>query len=282
VPALRVTGVPDERVADEAAALRALDEGTPLPELLALLGPAERPSAPRLGPDDFCALGERVGYRVAVTRSGGDAESLDVLFVDPAATALGGVHRPAESAPPAALANDPAAARQRGELVASLTLSLREQLPEYMVPAAVVVLDELPLTAHGKLDRAALPAPYLGSLAGSRRPATPREQVLCDLFAQVLGAAAVGVDDDFFALGGHSLLATRLISRIRAALGVELAVRTVFEAPTVAGIAERLSDAEAHRDEVRPALRPMPRPDAVPLSFAQQRLWFLQIGRAHV
>ncbi|WP_190200240.1 non-ribosomal peptide synthetase, partial [Streptomyces djakartensis] len=276
VPALRVTGVPDERVADEAAALRALDEGRPLPELLALLGAAERSSAPRLGPDDFCELGERAGYRVAVTRSGGDAESLDVLFVDPAATALDGVHRPAPSAaPPAALANDPAAARQRAELVAALTTSLREQLPEYMVPAAVVILDDLPLTAHGKLDRAALPAPYLGSPAGSRRPATPREQVLCDLFAQVLGVAAVGVDDNFFTLGGHSLLATRLISRIRAALGAELAVRTVFEAPTVAGIAERLGDAEAHQDEVRPALRPVPRPDAVPLSFAQQRLWFL-------
>ncbi|MFI8194541.1 amino acid adenylation domain-containing protein [Streptomyces sp. NPDC085946] len=275
VPALRITGVPDERIADEAAALRALDEGRPLPELLALLGDAERSSAPGLGPDDFCALGERAGYRVAVTRSGGDPESLDVLFVDPAATALDGVHRPDPAAAPGALANDPAAARRRGELVASLTASLREQLPAYMVPSAVVVLDALPLTAHGKLDRAALPAPYLGSPAGSRRPATHREQVLCDLFAQVLGVAAVGVDDDFFALGGHSLLATRLISRIRAALGVELAVRTVFEAPTVAGIAERLSDADAHPDRVRPALRPMPRPDVLPLSFAQQRLWFL-------
>ncbi|MEU9497961.1 amino acid adenylation domain-containing protein [Streptomyces sp. NPDC048196] len=278
VPALRLTGVPDARLADEAAALRALDDGRPPADLLSLLGAAERSSAPALGPDTFCELGERLGYRVAVTRSGSDAESLDVLFTDPASAALSGVHRPVATAPgasPAAFANDPATSRRRGELVAALTASLREQLPAYMVPTAVVVLDELPLTAHGKLDRAALPAPYLGSVAGSRLPASPREQALCDLFAQVLGVAAVGVDDNFFDLGGHSLLATRLISRIRSVLGAELTVRTVFEAPTVAGIAERLSDAEARHEELRPALRPVPRPEVVPLSFAQQRLWFL-------
>ncbi|MGW9176669.1 amino acid adenylation domain-containing protein, partial [Streptomyces decoyicus] len=278
VEALRLTGVPDERLADEAAALRALDEGRPLPELLALLGAAERSSAPVLGPDTFCELGERLGYRVAVTRSGSDAESLDVLFTDPAPGALCGVHRPAATVPgasPVALTNDPGTSRRRGELVAALTALLREQLPAYMVPTAVVVLDALPLTVHGKLDRAALPAPYLGSVAGSRRPASPRERALCDLFAQVLGVAAVGVDDNFFVLGGHSLLATRLISRIRSVLGAELTVRSVFEAPTVAGLAERLSEAEAHQEEPRPALRPVPRPDVVPLSFAQQRLWFL-------
>ncbi|WP_310725566.1 non-ribosomal peptide synthetase [Streptomyces sp. N2A] len=278
LPALRVTGVPDARLADEAAALRALDAGRPPADLLALLGPAERSSAPALGPDTFCELGERRGYRVAVTRSGSDAESLDVLFTDPASAALSGVHRPAATgseASSAAFANDPGTSRRRGELVAALTASLREQLPAYMVPTAVVLLDELPLTAHGKLDRAALPAPYLGSVAGSRRPASPREQALCDLFAQVLGVAAVGVDDNFFDLGGHSLLATRLISRIRSALGAELTVRAVFEAPTVAGLAERLSDAEARQEELRPALRPVPRPEVVPLSFAQQRLWFL-------
>ncbi|BDH12380.1 hypothetical protein HOK021_35590 [Streptomyces hygroscopicus] len=278
VPALRVTGVPDARLADEAAALRALDDGRPPADLPTFLGAAERPSAPDLGPDTFCELGERLGYRVAVTRSGSAAESLDVLFTDPASAALSGVHRPAATAPeasPAAFANDPGASRRRGELVAALTVSLREQLPAYMVPTAVVVLDALPLTVHGKLDRAALPAPYLGSVAGSRRPASPRERALCDQFAQVLGVAAVGVDDNFFALGGHSLLATRLISRIRSVLGAELTVRAVFEAPTVAGIAERLSDAQARQEEPRPALRPVPRPDVVPLSFAQQRLWFL-------
>ncbi|MEU7202995.1 non-ribosomal peptide synthase/polyketide synthase [Streptomyces sp. NPDC045470] len=277
VPALRVTGVPDERLAGEAGAARGLDEGRPLADVLALLGPAEQPTAPDLGPDTFHDLGEHAGYQVAVTRSGDAAELLDVLFTDPAATALDGVHRPAATAvtePSQTLANDPAASRQRGELVASLTASLRAELPAYLVPAAVLVLTELPLTGNGKLDRAALPAPYLGTVAGTRAPSTPRERVLCDLFAQVLGLAAAGVDDNFFHLGGHSLLATRLISRIRTALGAELPVRALFETPTVAGLAARLDD-EENRDATRPALRPMARPETLPLSFAQQRLWFL-------
>ncbi|WP_157876102.1 AMP-binding enzyme, partial [Streptacidiphilus griseoplanus] len=142
-----------------------------------------------------------------------------------------------------------------GELAASVRALAGQRLPEYMVPSAVVVLDALPLTVNGKLDRGALPVPGpdAGRAGSGRRASTPQEQTLCDVFAEVLGLPEVGIDDDFFALGGHSLLAVRLASRIRAVMGVEVEIRALFDAPTVAGLARQLGNQKSER----PALRPM-------------------------
>ena len=157
--------------------------------------------------------------------------------------------------------------------MAELRGFVADRLPEYMVPAAVMVVESLPLTVNGKLDRRALPAPEFISGVAYRAPRDRRERVLAALFGEVLGVTRVGVDDSFFDLGGHSLSATRLMARVRAELGVEVPIRALFDAPTVAGLAEWIS---AHAGErAGAALTAQQRPAVVPLSFAQSRLWFL-------
>ena len=188
--------------------------------------------------------------------------------------------------------------------IGELRQFLQERLPEYLVPAAFVFLDRLPTTPSGKMDRRALPKPDrtrpdLGRVP--TRPRTEAEARIARIWAEVLGLDTVGIEDNFFELGGHSLLATRVISRIRDAFGMEVPLRTLFESPTVAGLAHKIDEAgqqadtnvnqgagsetdqeadnEASHEAIATAEPPIPtglRMDPCPLSFAQQRLWFFE------
>ncbi|WP_189413831.1 alpha/beta fold hydrolase, partial [Streptomyces griseoviridis] len=239
---LRIVRVPDARTAAHRAAVTALDNGSDPEVVLARLrGPAP---AGLPGPEDFHRAAARLGHRAALIPAPGEPGAYDVLLLPGTAdhAPLGRYRAPAEAAalPLWAHAGDPRRADDHAALVARVRADLAERLPEYMVPGFFAVLDRLPLTPNGKVDHRALPAVGRRTTAPGRPPRSPQEEVLCALFAEVLGVPSVGVDDDFFALGGHSLLAARLINRVRATLGTELAVRALFETPTVAGLADRL------------------------------------------
>jgi amino acid adenylation domain-containing protein len=160
---------------------------------------------------------------------------------------------------------------------AALRAHLAERLPEYMIPSAFVHLDAFPVNPNGKLDRKALPAPELASSEDESyvAPRTPVEEVLAGIWAEVLGVARLGVHDEFFELGGHSLLATRVVSSVREVFGVELPLRALFEGPTVAEMAKAVEDERRSGLPVLPPVVPTGRAEPPLLSFAQERLWFL-------
>ena len=168
-----------------------------------------------------------------------------------------------------------------GELDArSLRDYLRPRLPEAMIPSAVVLLDQIPLTSRGKVDRAALPPPEEASAGGGEvePPRTPFEEVMVGIWSEVLGLERIGRDGNFFDLGGHSLLATQLMSRVRERFRAELPLRVLFESPTVdapVGRVEAVLAAGGETAAPAPAIAPVPRVRPLRLSFAQQRLWFL-------
>ena len=196
---------------------------------------------------------------------------------------VGLVHFPGESQavrPSDAYATNPLRSRLLRDLVPDLRLWLDDKLPEYMFPAHFVLLDAMPLSPNGKVDRKALPAP---EQAGSEDqgtytpPSTPAEEILAAIWGDVLRLERVGITDDFFALGGHSLNATQVASRVREAFHVEMPLRTMFESPTIESLAKAISALQRVEStgEAPPPITSVPRDQDLPLSFAQQRLWFL-------
>ncbi len=221
---LRVTGVPNARLAGDLAALSALDDSSRT---------ADAPD-----PEVFHALGARYGHRTAVTWNGtADDGSLDIVFAL-GDTPLTGLYRPSGTVPHA---NRPAPFRDVNALMRTLRSYAADQLPEYMVPAAVVPLDRLPVTPSGKLDSAALPTPDYGALSAGRPPRDAREELLCAAYADVLGLRSATIDDDFFALGGDSITAIQLLVHARRA-GLRLSSRDVFKHRTVAALAAAAGD----------------------------------------
>ncbi len=169
--------------------------------------------------------------------------------------------------------------RESFHIADDLRRFLRQKLPEYMVPSAFVLLDSLPLMPNGKVDRRALPARDPARPQFEKAfvaPRTSTEEVLAEIWAQILGIERVGIYDNFFDLGGHSLLATQVVSRMRDAFQVEIPLRRLFEAPTVAGLAESIETTRRAGQHLHaPPILPVARDADLPLSFAQQRLWFI-------
>ena len=161
--------------------------------------------------------------------------------------------------------------------VSSLQTWIADRLPAYMAPAAIIEIDALPLTPNGKLDRRALPAPDFSGKREARdeRPATPTEELLTGLWAEILDLESVGVHENFFELGGHSLLSTQIISRIRRQFSIEFSVRSFFQYPTIQTMAAEIDKVRNNRDgQAWGPIQPVARDQPLPLSFAQQRLWF--------
>ncbi|MDJ0384757.1 non-ribosomal peptide synthetase [Streptomyces sp. G-G2] len=248
--ALRLTGIPNARLYGEDAALRTLEEGAQGAGTLARALDRLAEQGPAPDPEELCAAAESLGYRALPTWSAERAEALDLVLVDPERIPYGpldSVYAGPATAVPDSGANTPTAFDHGVDVEVVLRAHLQERLPHYMVPSALVVLDALPLTPSGKLDRAALPVPEFSGERPGTQPGTPVQEIVRDLFAEVLGLPrrAVSADCDFFALGGHSLGAARLLARARQALGVDPGPRALYDAPTPALFAELVGDSPA-------------------------------------
>ncbi len=241
--------------------------------------------AQAVDPEALWTIGRECGYAVEIAYAQNGAEGrCNAVFRRAGAMPEAAAH-PVPMAIKASqerhgdFANDPLHAKLARVLVPELRRHLEQQLPEYMVPAAFVVLKSLPLSPNGKVDRKVLPAPESLRVQSESKyvpPRTPVEEVLANVWAELLHLDHVGIEEDFFEVGGHSLLATQVVSRIRHLLNTEVPLRALFEAPTIAKLAARIETLRREQEGLQiPPLVRVSRDRRLPLSFAQQRLWFL-------
>ncbi|HEY0607317.1 MAG TPA: amino acid adenylation domain-containing protein, partial [Herpetosiphonaceae bacterium] len=281
---LRLVGVPNARVLAELAAVDLLANPSALTTAVDLKQAIQDAAAAGVQPADLWDLSRELPYSVNIAWSTtGKKDAYDVVLTRRAVEQLVPVEARTEHATTRPIwtqyANNPLQGAAASKFIPQLRSYLSQKLPEYMVPGVFVMLDALPLTANGKVDRKSLPGLEHGQ--GEQQsiflaPRTPVEEMIAGVWADVLGLQQVGVHDNFFSLGGHSLLATQVISRIREALDVELPLRSLFEAPTVAEFAATIEQSRQESQVVAvPPLVPVSRDQALPLSFTQERLWFL-------
>jgi acyl carrier protein len=256
---LGVRGAPNARLAEERALEEMLERSEGEESVGELRRRLEAMEERGVEPDEMEELGRRLNYRVGISWSGdGGDGNFDVIFrrdeklVAPAsawrfgAEALAAEGR-ATDCDWRKYANDPMSGERSARLIGELREYVKKKLPEYMAPSWIVMMEEMPLTPNGKVDRRALPDPTvnrIGESASYAPPQTPVEELLVEIYEGVLKVDRVGRDDNFFEIGGHSLLATQVISRVNNTFGMEIGVRTIFEASTVAKLAEALTALE--------------------------------------
>jgi acyl carrier protein len=258
---VRITGIPNLRLQSEYEAMEKLESGENPDEIVRWLLESEKAAGQNAKEqEEFYEIGERHGYATAVTWSNRGEGRFDVVMVNERTGKNGNNNRNkrgwrdlyrigvderfSDETTLGRYANQPVGGVNRTEIVRDLKKFVTKRLPAYMAPSAIVMLEEMPFTASGKLDRKRLPAPDHERRAIGRLPRTLREEGLCALYAEVLGLERVGIDDNFFELGGHSLSATRLANRARTKLGLYIPLRRLFEFPTVAGLAQYCSNGE--------------------------------------
>jgi len=278
---LAVRGIPNGRLSREIKAVELVSSASAktAAEVRGLLAKVTL----GVNPEELWELGDEESYRVLLrVSSRGNRELEMILSREDASGAEDWVceNEVKETGSFRHYASNPLRRVMEGELVRRLRSSIQILLPDYMAPSAYVILESLPLTLNGKLDRKALPEPE-GERAELESdylaPRTPPEELVARIFEEVLKFDRIGIQDDFFEIGGHSLLATQVISRVKDVFGVEISIRSIFEEPTVEGLTRRIEESlrGGNKAETPPPIRVL-RDGRLPLSFAQQRLWFIE------